>query len=177
MTWHLPRFCGRNVVHRMRVGIGYDVHPLVPDRRLVLGGVNIPFVKGLDGWSDADVLVHAIIDALLGAAAMGDIGNHFPPGDPQYRDISSLALLERVRDKLVQKGWSIANIDATVVAEQPKLKPFINMIRQELSDALSITIGKVSVKAKTTEGLGFAGRGEGIAAYAVALIEATSGQD
>jgi 2-C-methyl-D-erythritol 2,4-cyclodiphosphate synthase len=161
----------------MRVGIGYDVHPLVPDRRLVLGGVNIPFVKGLDGWSDADVLVHAIIDALLGAAAMGDIGNHFPPGDPQYRDISSLALLERVRDKLVQKGWSIANIDATVVAEQPKLKPFINMIRQELSDALSITIGKVSVKAKTTEGLGFAGRGEGIAAYAVALIEATSGQD
>ena len=161
----------------MHVGIGYDVHPLVPDRRLVLGGVNIPFVKGLDGWSDADVLVHAIIDALLGAAAMGDIGNHFPPGDPQYRDISSLALLERVRDKLVQKGWSIANIDATVVAEQPKLKPFINMIRQELSDALSITIGKVSVKAKTTEGLGFAGRGEGIAAYAVALIEATSGQD
>jgi 2-C-methyl-D-erythritol 2,4-cyclodiphosphate synthase len=161
----------------MRVGIGYDVHPLVPDRRLVLGGVNIPFVKGLDGWSDADVLVHAIIDALLGAAAMGDIGNHFPPGDPQSRDISSLALLERVRDKLVQKGWSIANIDATVVAEQPKLKPFINMIRQELSDALSITIGKVSVKAKTTEGLGFAGRGEGIAAYAVALIEATSGQD
>jgi len=161
----------------MRVGIGYDVHPLVPDRRLVLGGVNIPFVKGLDGWSDADVLVHAIIDALLGAAAMGDIGNHFPPGDPQYRDISSLALLERVRDKLVQKGWSIANIDATVVAEQPKLRPFVNMIRQELSDALSITIGKVSVKAKTTEGLGFAGRGEGIAAYAVALIEATSGQD
>jgi len=156
---------------RIRVGIGYDVHPLAPGRRLVLGGVNIPFDKGLSGWSDADVLTHAIIDAVLGAAALGDIGSHFPPGEPQYKDISSLALLQRVRDELKENGWLIGNIDATIVAEQPKLSHFIDRIRQQLSQTLGIAMGQVSVKAKTSDQLGFVGRGEGMAAYAVALIE------
>jgi len=156
---------------RIRVGIGYDVHPLAPGRRLVLGGVNIPFDKGLSGWSDADVLTHAIIDAVLGAAALGDIGSHFPSGEPQYKDISSLALLQRVRDELKENGWLIGNIDATIVAEQPKLSHFIDRIRQQLSQTLGIAMGQVSVKAKTSDQLGFVGRGEGMAAYAVALIE------
>ena len=155
----------------MRVGIGYDVHPLTPGRRLVLGGVEIPFDKGLDGWSDADVLTHAIIDALLGAAAMGDIGSHFPPGEPEYRDISSLVLLERVRDKLKGNGWQVGNIDATIVAEQPKLRDFINQMRQQLSQTLGIKLGQVSVKASTSNKMGFVGRGEGMAAWAVALLE------
>ncbi len=110
----------------IRVGTGFDIHPLTPGRQLVLGGVNIPFDKGLDGWSDADVLTHAIIDALLGAAGLGDIGSHFPPGDPEYKDISSLVLLKRVRDKLTENGWLIGNLDATIVAEQPKLRDFID---------------------------------------------------
>jgi len=156
---------------KIRIGKGYDVHPLVPGRRLVLGGVNIPFDKGLDGWSDADVLTHAIIDALLGATALGDIGNHFPPGEPQYKDISSLILLEKVNNELVKNGWQIANIDATIVAEEPRFSGFIHQIRQQLSQTLSITISQVSVKASTSEGLGFTGRGEGIAAHAVALVE------
>ncbi len=155
----------------MRVGIGYDAHPLTPGRRLVLGGVEIPFDKGLGGWSDADVLTHAIIDALLGAAALGDIGSHFPPGEPEYRDISSLVLLERVRDKLKENGWQVANIDATIVAEQPKLRDFINQMRKQLSQTLGIGVGQVSVKASTSNQLGFAGRGEGMAAWAVALLE------
>ncbi len=156
---------------KIRIGIGYDVHPLVPMRRLVLGGIDIPFDKGLDGWSDADVLTHAIIDALLGAAALGDIGSHFPPGESQYKDISSLTLLKRVRDELAENGWRVGNIDATIVAEAPKLSGFIDQIRQQLSQTLGITLSQVSVKASTSNGLGFVGRGEGMAAHAVATIE------
>jgi len=156
---------------KMRAGIGYDVHPLTPERRLVLGGVDIPFNKGLSGWSDADVLIHAIIDALLGAAALGDIGSHFPPGEPQYKDISSLTLLERVRDKLAENSWQVVNIDATIVAEQPKLSGFIDQIRQQLGQTLGVALSRVSVKASTSAQLGFVGRGEGIAVHAVALIE------
>ena len=160
---------------KIRIGVGYDVHPLTAGRKLVLGGVDIPFDKGLGGWSDADVLTHAVIDALLGAAALGDIGSHFPPGDPQYKGISSLVLLEKVNDKLAENGWRTGNIDATIVAEKPELKDFVDGMRHQLSRALSVDIGKVSVKATTTEGMGFAGRGEGIAACAVALIENISG--
>ena len=159
----------------MRIGIGYDVHPLTRGRRLVLGGVEVTFEKGLDGWSDADVLTHAIIDALLGAAALGDIGSHFPPGEPQYKDISSLLLLESVKDKLMEHSWRVHNIDATIVAEQPKLRDFIDQIRRQLSQALGIDVNQVSVKASTSNGLGFVGRGEGMAAYAVALIEGICG--
>ena len=158
----------------MRAGIGYDVHPLTPERRLVLGGVDIPFDKGLSGWSDADVLTHAIIDALLGAAALGDIGSHFPPGEPQYKDISSLTLLKRVGDKLAENSWQIVNVDATIVAEQPKLRDFIDQMRQQLSRTLGIALSQVGVKASTSAQLGFVGRGEGIAACAVALIESIS---
>jgi len=155
----------------MRIGIGSDVHPLVAGRKLVLGGVEIPFSKGLSGWSDGDVLTHAVIDALLGAAAMGDIGGHFPSGEPQYRDISSLTLLKQVGDKLTAKGWRVGNIDATIVAEQPRLSPFIEEMRQKLSQTLGIEINKLSVKATTAKHLGFIGQGEGIAVAAVALIE------
>ena len=155
----------------MRVGIGYDVHPLTPGRRLVLGGVEIPFDKGLSGWSDADVLTHAIIDALLGAAALGDIGSHFPPGEPEYKDISSLVLLKRVKDKLTEDGWLIGNIDATIVAEQPKLRDFIDRMRQQLSQTVGIAPGQVSLKASTSNQLGFTGRGEGMVAYAIATVE------
>jgi len=158
----------------MRVGIGYDVHPLTSGRRLVLGGVDIPFNKGLSGWSDADVLAHAIIDALLGAAALGDIGSHFPPGEPQYKDISSLTLLKRVGDKLAENSWQVVNVDATIVAEQPKLRDFIDRMRQQLSQTLGIVLNQVGVKASTSARLGFVGRGEGIAACAVALIESIS---
>jgi len=154
----------------MRVGIGYDVHRLAPGQRLILGGVEIPSAQGLIGWSDADVLTHAIIDALLGAAAKGDIGHHFPPGDPQYKDISSLVLLQRVRDMLKKDGWQVANIDATVVAEQPKLKDYINNMRHKLGQTLGINTDSVSVKASTSEQLGFAGREEGMVAWAVASI-------
>jgi 2-C-methyl-D-erythritol 2,4-cyclodiphosphate synthase len=160
---------------RVRVGVGYDVHSLTPGRRLVLGGVEIPFDRGLDGWSDADVLTHAVIDALLGAAALGDIGSHFPPGEPQYKDISSLTLLAMVRDKLAENGWQVDNIDATIVAEKPELKEFIDGMRKQLSQVLGVAMGQVSVKAITSEGLGFVGRGEGIAAHAVALIESIPG--
>ena len=163
--------CGENMKGKIRVGMGYDVHPLIHGRSLVLGGVNIPFDKGLDGWSDADVLTHAIIDALLGATALGDIGNHFPPGEPQYKDISSLALLKNVKDELVKNGWQIANIDATIVAEKPRLSDFIHQIREQLSQTMDIATSQVSVKASTSEGLGFTGRGEGIAAHTIALVE------
>ncbi len=158
----------------MRVGIGYDVHPLTTGRRLVLGGVEIPFDKGLSGWSDADVMTHAIIDALLGAAALGDIGSNFPPGEAQYKDISSLILLQRVRDKLAKNDWRIENIDATIVAEQPKLGDFIEAMRQQLSQTLGIALSQVSVKASTSAQLGFGGRGEGMAACAVVLLEGAS---
>ena len=160
--------------NKMRIGIGYDIHPLTQGRRLVLGGVDIPCDKGLSGWSDADVLTHAIIDALLGAAALGDIGRHFPPGEAQYKDISSLVLLKRVRDKLKENGWQVSNIDATIVAEQPKLGGFINQMRRQLSQTLSINIGQVSIKASTSAQLGSIGRGEGIATCVVALIEGIS---
>ena len=160
---------------RLRIGIGYDIHPLTEGRRLVLAGVDIPFDRGLSGWSDADVLTHAIIDALFGAAALGDIGSHFPAGEAQYKDISSLVLLERVGGELAKNGWRVSNIDATIVAEQPKLAEFIPEMRQKLSQTLSIELGQVSVKASTSAQLGFIGRGEGIAAWAVALIESISG--
>lgn len=158
----------------MRVGIGYDVHPLVKGRALILGGVNIPFERGLHGHSDADALVHAIIDALLGAAGLGDIGTHFPPGDPKYKDISSLKLLHHVGGLLQAQGWQISNLDSTVVAERPKLSPFFDQMRLRISEALGIDKEQVGIKASTSEQMGFVGRGEGIAAYAVALIEVTS---
>ena len=156
--------------NKTRIGTGYDAHPLATGRRLVLGGIEIPFEQGLHGWSDADVLTHAVIDALLGAAALGDIGSHFPPGDPEFRDISSLVLLQKVKDKLAENGWLIDNVDATVVAMQPKLRDYIDPMRRELSRTLGISIDSVSVKASTSNQLGFAGRGEGISAMAVALI-------
>jgi len=155
----------------MRIGIGYDIHPLTQGRRLVLGGVEIPFSKGLDGWSDADVLTHAIIDALLGAAALGDIGSYFPPGEPEFKGISSLVLLERVRGKLAESGWEIENVDATIIAEQPRLSGFIGGMRKQLSQTLGIGLSQVNVKASTSARLGLVGRGEGVIALAVALIK------
>ena len=155
----------------MRIGIGYDIHRLVQGRPLILGGVPIAHEKGLLGHSDADVLVHAICDALLGAAGLGDIGLHFPDTDPQYKDISSLTLLEAVRDKLSVQGWQVVNIDATVVAEEPKLSGFIEQMRQQLSQTLGIASSQVSVKASTSARLGAIGRGEGIAVYAVAIVQ------
>ncbi|HEX79414.1 MAG TPA: 2-C-methyl-D-erythritol 2,4-cyclodiphosphate synthase [Dehalococcoidia bacterium] len=154
----------------MRVGIGYDVHRLAPEHKLVLGGVEVPSEQGLIGWSDADVLVHAVIDALLGAAALGDIGSHFPPGDPQYKNISSLVLLRRVVGMLGERGWKAGNIDAVIVAEQPKLKDYIDSMRRNLGEVLGIDAAMVSVKASTSEQLGFAGREEGMVAWAVATI-------
>jgi len=158
----------------MRVGIGYDVHRLAPGKRLVLGGVEIPCDKGLIGWSDADVLTHALMDALLGAVGMGDIGQHFPPGDPQYKDISSITLLKKVRDMLKDNGWYVGNIDAVVVAEQPKLADYREKICSELAKALNIPSGKVNVKASTSEELGFVGREEGVASWATVLLERES---
>ena len=158
--------------NRIRVGIGYDLHRLTAGRELVLGGVEIPFDRGLDGWSDADVLTHAVIDALLGAAALGDIGVHFPPGEARYEGISSLKLLKEVSAKLTKHGWRVGNIDATVAAEQPMLGEYIKEMRKNLSRTLGIKVEQVSVKASTGAKLGFIGRGEGIMAQAVALIEA-----
>ncbi|MDO9124391.1 MAG: 2-C-methyl-D-erythritol 2,4-cyclodiphosphate synthase [Deltaproteobacteria bacterium] len=155
----------------MRVGFGYDVHSLVPNRPLILGGVRIPYLYGLQGHSDADVLLHAICDALLGAIAEGDIGRHFPDTDPQYRDIRSTLLLERVMTKVKEKGFHLLNVDATIVAQKPKLLDFIPRMLNEIAQVLEIDTSRINVKATTTEGLGFAGRGEGIAAYAVALVE------
>ena len=155
----------------MRVGVGYDVHPLVSGRRLVLGGVEIPFEKGLDGHSDADVLVHAIIDALLGATGLGDIGVHFPSSDLRYKDISSVALLRQVVSLLRDEGWLVCNVDASIVAERPRLTPFIADMRAIISEALGIGVEQVSVKSTTSKGLGFLGKGEGIAAHAVAMVE------
>jgi len=155
----------------MRVGIGYDAHRLVAGRKLVLGGVEIPFEKGLLGHSDADVLVHAINDALLGAAALGDIGVHFPDTDPEYKDIRSIILLERVGELLKNEGFEVLNIDSVICAERPKLSPYIDKMRENIAKALRISKDRVSVKATTTEGMGFEGRGEGISAQAVCLIE------
>ena len=155
----------------LRVGIGYDVHALTAGRRLVLGGVEVPFELGLNCWSDADVLTHAVMDALLGAAALGDIGRHFPPGDPQYKDISSLTLLAKVKELLAEKGWQVNNLDATIIAERPRLSDYINDMREKLCQTLGIDMERVSVKASTSDGLCFTGRGEGIAALAVAALK------
>lgn len=155
----------------IRVGYGYDVHALVEDRPCIIGGVTIPHDKGLLGHSDADVLAHAIGDALLGAAALGDIGQHFPDTDEQYRDISSIILLERIVDVVQEAGYTISNVDATVVAQRPKLMPHIMTMRQEIGKAIGLSVDRVSVKATTSEWLGFTGREEGIAAHAVILIQ------
>lgn len=155
----------------MRIGFGYDVHRYAPGRRLVLGGVELAAPVGLLGHSDADVLTHAIMDALLGAAALGDIGHHFPPADPRWRDADSLDLLGRVVALLGERGWCVGNVDATVVMERPRLAPHIPAMRARLAGALGVPAGAVSIKATTNEGMGFVGRGEGAAAYAVALIQ------
>lgn len=154
----------------MRIGIGYDVHQLAEGRALWLGGVNVPHSHGLLGHSDADVLLHAICDALLGAAALGDIGKHFPDNDPNYKGIDSKILLRRCAELVHDAGYSIANIDSTVVAQQPKLAPYIPLMRQTIADTIGISIGQVSVKATTTEHLGFEGRKEGISAQAIVLL-------
>ena len=154
----------------IRVGTGYDVHCLVAGRKLVIGGVDIPFEKGLLGHSDADVLLHAICDALLGAAGLGDLGRHFPDSAPKYKGISSLTLLEDVYRLLVEAGFRVNNIDATIVAEKPKMAAHIPEMAANIAAALKVDRSAVNVKATTTEGLGFAGRGEGMAAYAVATI-------
>jgi len=155
---------------QMRVGIGFDSHPLVAGRRMVLGGVDIPHDKGLCGWSDADVAVHAIIDALCGAADLGDIGTLFPPHEPEYHDISSLILLGKTAELVKSKGFTLINIDVTIVAQNPRLTPFIPEMRRRISDTLGVGAGRITIKATTTNGLGFVGREEGMAAYAVALI-------
>ena len=155
----------------MRIGHGYDVHRLVPDRELILGGVHIPYEKGLLGHSDADVLTHAVMDALLGAAGLGDIGRHFPDTDPQYKGISSLKLLSHVAEKLHLAGYRVGNIDVTVIAQAPKLKDFIPQMQKNLADTLGVEENKINVKATTEEHLGFTGDGSGIACHSVCLIE------
>ena len=154
----------------MRIGHGYDVHRFKKGRKLILGGVEIPYEMGLDGHSDADVLLHAVMDALLGAAALGDIGKHFPDTDPQYKGISSLKLLAHVGNLLKEHGYQVGNIDSTVAAQRPKLAPYIPQMRQNIADTLGISLDQVSVKATTTEHLGFEGRMEGISAQAIALL-------
>ena len=154
----------------MRIGTGYDVHKLVEGRKLIIGGVEIPYEKGLLGHSDADVLVHAVMDALLGAAALGDIGKHFPDSDPKYKGADSLMLMREVRRILSENGFEVGNVDATIIAQAPKMSPHIDTMRRNIAEALEIDVSKVSVKATTEERLGFTGRGEGISAQAVALI-------
>lgn len=154
----------------MRVGMGYDVHRLAEGRDLILGGVQIPWEKGLLGHSDADVLIHAIMDALLGAAALGDIGRHFPDTDPAYEGISSVMLLEHVAELLQENGYGITNIDATIIAQKPKMAPHIPQMRENIADALGIGLSALNIKATTEEGLGFTGRGEGIASQAICLL-------
>ena len=154
----------------MRIGMGYDVHRLVEDRKLIMGGVEIPYEKGLLGHSDADVLLHAIMDALLGAAALGDIGKHFPDTDPAYKGISSLKLLQHVGELLEENKFLIENIDATIIAQAPKMRPYIDQMRQNIASALQIEAEQVSVKATTEEGLGFTGTGEGISAQAICML-------
>lgn len=157
----------------IRIGHGYDVHKLVSNRRLILGGVDIPYEKGLLGHSDADVLLHAISDALLGAAALGDIGKHFPDTDVAYKNADSALLLAKVGDILKNAGYKPSNIDATVIAQAPKLAPHIEQMRENIAKALSVDVSAVSVKATTEEKLGFTGSGEGISAHAVCIIEKT----
>lgn len=155
----------------MRIGHGYDVHRLVPDRKLILGGVEIPHHLGLLGHSDADVAAHALMDALLGAAALGDIGQHFPDNDPAYAGSDSLVLLGKVMDLLAREGWRVENVDVTILAQKPKLMPHIPQMRQNFSRAMGLPVTAISVKATTEERLGFTGAEQGIAAHAVALIE------
>ena len=159
----------------IRAGTGYDVHAFAEGRPLVLGGVTIPHERGLQGHSDADVLSHAIGDAMLGAAALGDIGIHFPDDDARYRGISSLVLLQRIVDALGESGYTISNVDATVVAERPKLSPYVSQMRSRIGKALGLPDDRVSIKATTSERLGFTGREEGIAAHAVVLIRSADG--
>ncbi|HEY8484366.1 MAG TPA: 2-C-methyl-D-erythritol 2,4-cyclodiphosphate synthase [Longimicrobiales bacterium] len=154
----------------MRIGIGYDSHRFAPGRRLILGGVEIPFERGLVGHSDADAVAHAVTDAILGAAALGDIGTHFPPSDPEWRDADSLVLLEQAVRLLEEHGHRVVNVDVTVICEAPKLAPHVPAMRERLAAALGIGSAQVSVKAKSNEGMGWIGRGEGIAALAVALV-------
>ena len=154
----------------MRVGMGYDVHKLTEGRKLILGGVDIPWEKGLLGHSDADVLIHAVMDALLGAAALGDIGKHFPDTDPAYKWISSIKLLVHVAELLRKQEYAVGNIDATVIAQKPKMAPHIPQMRKNMADALGIPESKINIKATTEEGLGFTGRGEGIASQAICLL-------
>lgn len=155
----------------MRIGMGYDVHKLVEGRKLILGGVEIPYEKGLLGHSDADVLLHAIMDALLGAAALGDIGKHFPDTDPAYKGISSIRLLEHVADLLEEHQFLIGNIDATIIAQRPKMRPYIDTMRENIAKALKIEADQINVKATTEEGLGFTGSGEGISSQAICMLE------
>jgi len=155
----------------MRIGSGYDVHKLVEDRELILGGVKIPYEKGLLGHSDADVLLHAIADALLGAAALGDIGRHFPDSDPKYKGADSRKLLFQVLHLILAKGYCIMNVDATIIAQKPKMAPYIEQMRENIAETLQIDVDQVNVKATTEEGLGFTGAGLGIAASAVCLLE------
>jgi 2-C-methyl-D-erythritol 2,4-cyclodiphosphate synthase len=155
----------------MRIGMGYDVHRLVENRKLIIGGVEIPYEKGLLGHSDADVLLHAIMDALLGAAALGDIGKHFPDHDPAYAGADSLELTRQVGKLLEEQGYQVGNIDATIIAQKPKMAPYREQMRQNIAAALEISLDQISIKATTEEGLGFTGTGEGISAQAVALIE------
>jgi 2-C-methyl-D-erythritol 2,4-cyclodiphosphate synthase len=157
-------------VVNVRVGIGYDVHRLVEGRKLILGGVEVPFEKGLLGHSDADVLIHAIMDSILGALGLGDIGKHFPDTDDQYKDISSLILLQRVYELMKSQNYTIGNIDAIIVAQRPKLAPYIGAMEEKIASVLKISKEKVNIKATTTEMLGFEGRGEGISAYSTCLI-------
>ena len=154
----------------MRVGMGYDVHKLTENRDLILGGVKIPWEKGLLGHSDADVLLHAVMDALLGAAALGDIGKHFPDTDPKYTGISSVKLLIQVAELLKEHGYEIGNIDATIIAQKPKMAPHIPQMRKNMADALGILESKINIKATTEEGLGFTGTGEGISSQAICLL-------
>ncbi|MEN9760259.1 MAG: hypothetical protein RI906_85 [Pseudomonadota bacterium] len=156
---------------RIRIGQGYDVHALVPGRQLILGGVEIPYAQGLLGHSDADVLAHAVTDAILGAAALGDIGRHFPDNDSAYAGADSLVLLRTAMNRVREAGYELGNLDATVVAQAPRLAPWIPAMTQRLAEALRVPVGAINLKAKTTERLGFEGRGEGISAQAVALIE------
>lgn len=155
----------------MRVGQGYDVHKLIEGRKLILGGVDIPFEKGLLGHSDADVLVHAIMDAILGACGLGDIGIHFPDTEDEFKDADSIKLLTRVNELILSKGYVLNNIDSTIIAERPKLKDYIPTMKERISKALDICIEDINIKATTEEGLGFTGSGEGIAASAICLVE------
>lgn len=156
----------------IRVGVGYDVHPLVEGRALVLGGVRIPHSRGLAGHSDSDVVAHAVVDALLGAAGLGDIGGYFPPSDARFKDADSMGFLVETARLLSSRGWRVGNIDATIVAQEPRLAPHVQQMKENLSRALGISQEQVSIKGKSTNGLGFEGQGQGIAAHAVALIEA-----